>query len=276
MADKQVGTSAAEELYGPGAITGNLDDLDNIDVEVSSGGTHVTIKGEDEEGETGAESDKDVKPDTDGSNDNTDDSSQADGKEATDGDGEKAPEVERQELKDAVNELGTNLKEKGIDFEAAIKELEDNGSLSEATYTKLSEAGYSKTVIDGYIKAAEIVERNFETAIHNLAGSEENYKQVMGWAFQNVPKNEQVAYDAALDRNDLATAKLYMDSFIARMGSSFGTGSPRLPGAPRTATTVEGYKTKAELSKATSDRRYGRDRAYTKEVEQKLMKTNWL
>lgn len=268
-----VGSSAAEELYGPNAVTGNLDD---IEVTTGAGGTHVSIKGE---GAVDGSVDKTDKPDSDGSNDNPDGNAPKDGEETPDGDGEDKPKdvgAERNELKETINNLGEDLKGKGFDFESAIKELETNGELSDATLTKLEEAGYPKAVIKGYIKAAEIVERDFENAVYGLVGNKEEYTKVISWANLNAPKSEQAAYDAALDRGDLQTAKLYMDAFKSRMGEKFGSGQPRLPGAPAVTQKAEGFATKQEMTKATSDKRYGRDSRYTTEVQNRILKTSWL
>lgn len=269
----QVGSSASEELYGPDAITGNLDD---IEVNTGAGGTHVSIKSE---GAVDGSADKTDKPNSNGSNDNPNGDAPKDGEKTPDGDGEDKPKdvgAERNELKDTINNLGEALKGKGFDFESAIKELETSGELSEATLVKLEEAGYPKAVIKGYIKAAEIVERDFENAVYGLVGNKEDYTKVISWANLNVPKSEQAAYDAALDRGDLQTAKLYMDTFKSRMGEKFGTGQPRLPGSPTVSQKVEGFTTKQEMTKATSDKRYGRDSQYTTEIQNRILKTPWL
>lgn len=269
----QVGSSASEELYGPNAITGNLDD---IEVNTGAGGTHVSIKSE---GAVDGSANKTDKPNSDGSNDNPDGDAPKDGEETPDGDGEDKPKdvgAERNELKDTINNLGEDLKGKGFDFESAIKELETSGELSEATLVKLEEAGYPKAVIKGYIKAAEIVERDFENAVYGLVGNKEEYTKVISWANLNVPKSEQAAYDAALDRGDLQTAKLYIDTFASRMGDKFGTGQPRLPGAPTVTQKVEGFSTKQEMTKATTDKRYGRNAQYTTEIQNRILKTSWL
>jgi len=265
-----VKSTASEELYGPNAITGNLDD---IEVTTGAGGTHVTFNNEGASGD--GSSDKTIKPDSTSSDVDTNDATPKDAEEAPDGD-EKDPGVERKELKDTIQNLSEDLKGKGFDFESAVKELETDGQLSEATFAKLEEAGYPKAVINGYIKAAEIVERDFEKAVHSLVGTPEEYTKVLSWANANAPKAEQAAYDAALDRGDLQTAKLYMNAFMSRMGEQFGTGKPRVSGVPTASTSaVEGFNTKAEMTKATSDKRYGRDKQYTKEVEGKMLKTTW-
>jgi hypothetical protein len=272
----QTGSNSNEELYGPNAITSDLDD---IEVSTSSGGTHVTIKNDDDNDEVvggDGQDNKNTEPDSDSSDDHTDSTPQEDGKETPDGDSEKGPGVEREELKETINNLGEDLKGKGFDFDKALSELETNGKLSEETYSKLSEAGYPKAVIDGYIKAAEIVERNFETAVYNLAGNKEEYTKVIEWAFNNASKSEQKAYDDALERGDLQTAKLYVDSFMNRMRNVRGKGNVRVPGAPAPSVTVEGFETKKDLTKATSDPRYGRDAKYTKEIQNRIIKTTWL
>lgn len=269
----QVGSNAIEELYGPNAITANLDD---IQVQTGAGGTHVTIKSDNEGAIEDGSLDQATKPNSDSSDDNPDSSTPKNGEETPDGDGEKGPGVERNELKETINNLGQDLKGKGVDFESALKELETAGVLSEETYTKLADAGYPKAVIDGYIKAAEIVEREFEKAVHSLAGTQKEYETVLAWANQNATKAEQTAYDSALERGDLQTAKLYMDSFMSRMGKQFGTTTPRVSGAPTPTTTVDGFETKKDLTKATSDSRYGRDAKYTKEIQARILKTTWL
>lgn len=267
-----VGSSANEELYGPDAITGNLDD---IEVTTGSGGTHVNIKSEGANSD--GSSDTIAKSDSDSSNDNSDDATPKDGQETPDGEdeGPKDAGVERAELKETINNLSEDLKGKGFDFESAVKELETEGVLSTETYKKLEDAGYPKTVIDGFIKSAEIVERDFEKAVYALVGSKEEYTKVLSWAHANATKAEQAAYDAALDRGDLQTAKLYADSFLAKMGKTFGQGKPRVPGSPAVTTSSEGFANKAEMTKATADKRYGRDKQYTKEVESKMLKTTW-
>ena len=177
----------------------------------------------------------------------------------------------------AVEELKNDLSSKGFNFDGALAEYEANGTLSAETMEALNKAGYPKAVVEGFIQSRQVLETQYTDAVMNLVGGAQSYQQMTQWAASNLSKAEISAFDKAIDSGDINTVRIMVNGVKAQMAASKGTFNASLLGGASSPSQgrIEGFKSKADMVKAMSDKRYARDPAYTREVEQKVMVSSW-
>ena len=170
-------------------------------------------------------------------------------------------------------EVKAELVAKGIDFDALDNELEAKGQLSEATYQKLEEAGYPKKLVDSYIDNMNLRSEMFVNAVVGQAGGEDQFTQLQG--FIKAQGQDAVnAFNGAIESGNLAMIKTLMNGSKAQMAKAYGTANPTIMGSSSgTGQGDIGFTSKEQMIEAMSERRYGRDKAYTKEVEEKVLKS---
>jgi hypothetical protein len=109
--------------------------------------------------------------------------------------------------------------------------------------------------------------------IHGLVGGEANYKNMMGWATQNVPEQEVKLYDAVMDKGDPLSAYFAVQAMALRYQDSVGRDGRMVRGkAPKQTSNV--FNSQAEMVKAMEDPRYNDDPAYREAIMQKLERSN--
>ena len=173
--------------------------------------------------------------------------------------------------------LSKALTAKGVDFKAITAEYDNNGGLSKETYDKLSEAGYPKEVIDGIIKANEVVAEQFVNTVVEYAGGHQVYQQISSWMEANLSQSEIKAYNKALDKGDLGTIKLFLSGVKSKLAHTTGTANRTIMGGTgATPSQSKGFANKQEMIEALSDRRYGVDPEYTRQCERKVLYSNFI
>lgn len=261
-----------ESLYGEGAVTGSaedaaLDTLKDRDVEIRDSNT--------EKVNVNDEVDEDKKEeDTQTPEDKTETDSDADKKE----DGEESIDEEFTKAAQADHDIQEDLKSKGVDFDAMADEYYDNGKLSDESYAALEKAGYPKSVVDAYVKGLEATAEKFVNTVFEYVGGQEEYAKISKYIeSQNDGSAER--FNALIEKGDVNGIRLALDGFRARMRATSGyTGRSilgRSAGSGNSGANA-GYSSKQEMTKAMSDPRYGVDRAYTMEVQNKTMNSKFL
>lgn len=174
----------------------------------------------------------------------------------------------------AVNSIKKDLKEKGVDFNVAVKEYESTGTLSEETIKSLEEAGYPAEVIESFIEGRKAIEAKFTDAVYSVVGGEKEYQKIISWASSNLQKRSIDSFNRAVDNNNLDAITLMLEGMKAKMIAKMGTSKKSIHGSAKPSrNTPKGFTSKSEIVKAMSDSRYGRDPQYTREVEQKMWAT---
>jgi hypothetical protein len=111
------------------------------------------------------------------------------------------------------------------------------------------------------------------TALKDAIGGEDQYKQLMGWANENLNEKEIDMYDSVMESGDRNAAYFAMQALAYRYGDSVGVEGKLVQGkAP--ADTAKGFKSQAEVVNAMQDPRYDRDPAYRQEIMAKLERSN--
>ena len=252
-----------ENIYPEGAVTGSAEDVlkDHEDVEIKNSNTEtVSVKEEepeqqDEQPKQSEEADKQTE-------DQKEEQEQKDDLQAT---------VDEQNK--AAEDVKADLANKGVDFDKLSEEYDKNGSLSEDSKKKLEEAGYPKSVVSAYIAGLEATAEKFVNDVVSHVGGADKYRQIAQFI---ATSGQAEAYNAMLEKGNLSEIKLALDGFRARMQARTGSTGRSILGGGGSGKVNNGYGTKQEMVKAMSDKRYGRDKGYTMEVQRKVMNSSFI
>lgn len=164
-------------------------------------------------------------------------------------------------------------------IEAIQREYEENEELSDASYAKLAEIGYTKAFIDSYIRGQEALVEQYVNSVIEYAGGRERFDALYNHLETHNPEAAQ-SLDNALTNRDLATVKAIINLAGESRAKAFGRKPTRsvtsraIPAKPQ-ATKREGFADRSEMIKAMSDPRYRTDVNYRRQVEQKVIDSNF-
>uniref|UniRef100_A0AAT9S9B8 Capsid assembly scaffolding protein n=1 Tax=Yersinia phage vB_YenP_WX2 TaxID=2973500 RepID=A0AAT9S9B8_9CAUD len=164
-------------------------------------------------------------------------------------------------------------------IEAIQREYEENEELSDASYAKLAEIGYTKAFIDSYIRGQEALVEQYVNSVIEYAGGRERFDALYNHLETHNPEAAQ-SLDNALTNRDLATVKAIINLAGESRAKAFGRKPTRsvtsraIPAKPQ-ATKREGFADRSEMIKAMSDPRYRTDANYRRQVEQKVIDSNF-
>lgn len=208
------------------------------------------------------------------------------------GDHKEGAPLEGEALTARITEVKASLAKAGgfyadPRYEAAALEFETTGEVSEATIKATAEAfkvpeDMVKAFLDdrkaeraGQSSKAEAEAAPIVAQLTAVAGTAEDYKAFMTWGKENLSDVERNAYDKAIEADPNA-AEMVLRTLVGKWKAA-GNG----PG-PRDITTettlkgtvgTQGYASRQEQQAAMRDARYGKDPAYTHEVERKTAAT---
>lgn len=196
----------------------------------------------------------------------------------------KAATAQINEYAEGFESLKNQAIERGLDAAVAadiVAQVDAGEALTEAQLVALEAAGYSRQFVNSYIKGQEAITQSYADSIIKYAGGKEQFDAIMTHLKATDPSAEDALY-GAIERQDLALIRTMINLGMAGRTKKFGTAPARnlARKAPASApkavrTKVEGFASKTEMTKAMSDPRYGRDTAYTQNVEQKVWVSNW-
>lgn len=196
----------------------------------------------------------------------------------------KAATAQINEYAEGFESLKNQAIERGLDAAVAadiVAQVDAGEALTEAQLVALEAAGYSRQFVNSYIKGQEAITQSYADSIIKYAGGKEQFDAIMTHLKSTDPSAEDALY-GAIERQDLALIRTMINLGMAGRTKKFGTAPARNlarkapASAPKAARTkVEGFASKTEMTKAMSDPRYGRDTAYTQNVEQKVWVSNW-
>lgn len=189
--------------------------------------------------------------------------------------------VDQKPATENVDQAGVDaLTKAGLKADDFITELQTNGELTPESYAKLATAGFSKSLVDTYLQGLQSTANAQADSVKELqavAGGEEGFGQMANWVVEQVKagsmtREEVIAYNKAVDSGDKLQAKLAIEGMFSRYRSAEGF-EPTLVNANGGRPGPEVFRTAYEARTAMDDPRYGKDRSYTKEVEQKLLRS---
>jgi len=172
--------------------------------------------------------------------------------------------------------LASVLEEVGIDPQEISNRFTESGEISEDDYTKLEGAGFSRQVIDTYLDglkgtsgdSTEIATAQIE-GIKNSVGGDDNYTKMTAWAEQNLSDEDGQAFNDLMDKGNAAQIRMAVQGLYSQYTNAMGVEPNLVTGKPSTSGPTP-YRSTAEVVAAMSDKRYGKDVAYTEDVQRRL------
>ena len=109
--------------------------------------------------------------------------------------------------------------------------------------------------------------------LKEVAGGDEGYTEMLGWAKANLNQAEIDMYDQVIDQGNPLAAFFAVQALKYRFDDAKGVDGQMLQGkAP--AVTKDVFKSQAQVVQAMSDPRYEKDPAYRQELYDKLERSN--
>ena len=109
--------------------------------------------------------------------------------------------------------------------------------------------------------------------LKDIAGGDEGYTEMMGWAKSNLKEAEVKMYDQVMDQGNPLAAFFAVQALKYRFDDAKGVDGEMLQGkAPKSTGDV--FKSQAQVVKAMSDPQYDKDPAYRQAIYDKLERSN--
>jgi hypothetical protein len=161
----------------------------------------------------------------------------------------------------------------------ASAEFAEKGELSAEMKEQFS-AMSSQELVDAYVAmqgnlptpTADLTEAE-TNIIKNEAGGDEGYTNLMQWSSDNLDAADIEAFDSLVDSGNSRLIRLAVAGLKAEMEKAVGFDGELATGRAPT-TTVDVFRSQAEVVQAMSDPRYDRDPAYRNDVFEKLERSN--
>jgi len=193
--------------------------------------------------------------------------------------GEAKEEVESEDVEESTETEETPEEPKYSAFSKASEEFA-NGEISEETIDELAKMD-SKDLIREYVKyyaenqqqvQAQATSEADAKAIVDSVGGEQAYGEMVNWAAQNLSQDEIDAYNNVTNSGNTAAIKFAVEAMANRYANSEGYEAPMVTGR-KSAPSVQGYRSNAELARDISDPRYSTDPAFRADVEARLARS---
>jgi hypothetical protein len=153
-------------------------------------------------------------------------------------------------------------------FDKYADEFSGKGELSPDSFAELEKMGYPKEMVDTYITGLRGTQSADADAVMSVAGGSDGYQELTSWAKDNMDVKELALYNQMVSTST-DNAKMAVEWLISKRESVEGVEPTLLSGNAKPAAKDE-FRSTAEVVAAMKDKRYGKDTAYTKDVEVKL------
>lgn len=159
-------------------------------------------------------------------------------------------------------------KSEGPDFDKFAQQFASDGALSDESFSELEGMGYPREMVETYIKGMQSAQTADTDAVMSVAGGTEGYQELTEWAKANMETNELELYNNMVGTGT-DNAKMAVEWLMSKREAA-GDVEPTLLSGKSAAPAKDEFRSTAEVVAAMKDARYGKDSAYTKDVEEKL------
>ena len=181
---------------------------------------------------------------------------------------EEQPTEETQEPEIPVSEQSMQraadvFKEKGELTPEVIEDL-----------SKMDSKDLVKAYMDFYSKnQTRSLEQNAVAEIHNIAGGEQGYNDLMQWASTNLPEQDVMEFNKIAESNNSIAIKFAVEALNNRFKNSEGYEGQLLTGKSPTNDGLKPYRSHAELVRDIGNPLYQSDPAFRQDVEARLARS---
>lgn len=155
-----------------------------------------------------------------------------------------------------------------VSFDKFSEEFASSGELGEESYAELETMGYPKEMVETYIKGMQSAQTADADAVMEVAGGKDGYQELTEWAKDSLANNELELYNQMVGTGT-DNAKMAVEWLQSKREAMEGS-EPTLLSGKSQAPSKDEFRSTAEVVAAMKDARYGKDSAYTKDVEDKL------
>lgn len=142
-------------------------------------------------------------------------------------------------------------------------------AFDDADYAPFEKMGLDRDTIDTFAAGLKALGEVHKAAVHKEAGGEDNYKAMLEWAKAEFTDAEVEAYNRDVHSGDQAVSLNAVRGLAARFKLASGhSGKDVTKGGG--ARTIEGYRSKAEMTADMRDPKYAKDPAFREEVARKV------
>lgn len=160
-----------------------------------------------------------------------------------------------------------------LDFSKYETEFGTTGAISEQSYIELAGMGIAKEMVNAHI-AGRVAEGEAHTqAIFGQVGGAAQYQELMTWASRNLNEGEIAAFDAQVRGQDSAISQMAVRGLQARHQATLGVQPTLVAGSPAPS-TVQPFRSNAEMSAAMNDPKYATDPAFRQDVMDRVAGMN--
>ena len=179
------------------------------------------------------------------------------------------------------SEISSVMEKAGVDPWAISQEFHDNqGQYTPEMVEQLTKAGFSEAAVKSYF-AGRAAEAGYATQVADItdaqiadiqtkAGGAETYKNLVGWAQQNLSEASINAFDNVINTGTIDEINFAVAGLKAQYENATGFEGKMYTGKAPTSTSQDVFRSQAELVAAMSDARYDKDPAYRQDIIEKL------
>ena len=175
---------------------------------------------------------------------------------------------EQEEAPEQSEETDDAPKDGSPDFTKFSEEFAKSGELTDDSFKELETMGYPKEMVEAYIRGTQQGSDADVSAVMDVAGGTDGYKDLTEWAVDNVQEAELKLYNQMVETGT-DNAKMAVEWLMSKRDAAEGVEPNLLSGKSKGAPKDE-FRSTAEVVAAMKDSRYGKDTAYTQDVEEKL------
>ena len=182
-------------------------------------------------------------------------------------------------------QLNDIFKENNIDlYEMNEYFAKNEGTLNEEMYASLDKAGLNKDVVSSYLQGlrqdlgweaapeAPSLSEAEVTAVHNIAGGQEGYNQLMQWASDNISADDIKNFDEVIETGNKAAVTFAVKALMGQFEDAQGRDSTLIQGKKSAPTEI--YRSMSEVVRDMNKPEYETDDAYRDDVRRKLEMSN--
>ena len=179
------------------------------------------------------------------------------------------------------SEISSVMEKAGVDPWAISKQFhESQGEYTPEMVKQLTDAGFSEAAVKSYF-AGRAAESGYTSKVEDItdaqiadiqtkAGGAETYKNLVGWAQQNLSEASINAFDNVINTGTIDEINFAVAGLKAQYENATGFEGKMYTGKAPTSTSQDVFRSQAELVAAMSDARYDKDPAYRQDVIEKL------
>lgn len=172
------------------------------------------------------------------------------------------------------------LSQAGLSAQEVSEYFHTHGSITDEHYSALEKAGFTRDIVDVYLAGIQVKkteDANVAEAdireIKSMVGGEAEYQKMVQWAAKNLTQEQLDSFNAAVSTGKKDTAMWAVQGLYGMFTGKTGSNPKFVRGRPGDDGPV-GFASKHELVSAMRDPRYGKDTAYTQEVETRVARSS--